>query len=76
MASMARRSEEVWTDAGQSHGNLIYTTRPRPRIVAVSFFTIFFEALLAHHAMDSPTSSSFADKKLVRSRCAYSRSAR
>ena len=30
--------------------------------MAVSFFTIFFEALLAHRAMDSPTSSSFPDK--------------
>jgi hypothetical protein len=35
--------------------------------VAVSLFTIFFEALLAHRAMDPPTSSSFADKKRVRS---------
>ena len=32
--------ERRGTHAGQSHGNLIYTTRPRPRIVAVSLFTI------------------------------------
>src|SRR4029453_3429063 len=36
--------------AGQSHRNLIYTTRPRPRIVAVSLFPIPSRALHAYRA--------------------------